>query len=106
MQKKIDSSGANGAWILCNTNPTSQNKKLSSKAIREEQYLFMLNEVETWRDRCSWLEDELSGALDALYRSDRGLPISWRDCSDSQEQDLEEIFENQNLQKLARELFL
>ena len=106
MQKRIDSSGANGAWVPSNTTPTLKNKKLSQRAIREERYLFLLDEVETWRDRCSWLEDELSEALDALYRSEHGLPISWRNCSDTQKQDLEGIFDNQKLQKLARERFL
>ena len=105
MQKRIDSSGANGAWLPCNTSSPSQSKKLSQKAIREEQYLFLLDEVETWKDRCSWLEEELSETLDALYRSEHGLPIIWRD-SDTQERDLEEIFDNQKFQKLARERFL
>lgn len=47
MQKRIDSSGANGAWIPCNTSSPSQNKRFSQKAIREERYLLLLDEDAT-----------------------------------------------------------
>lgn len=45
MQKRIDSSGPNGAWVPSNTKPTFQNKKLSQRAIKKELIAWLRDEI-------------------------------------------------------------
>ncbi len=84
MQKRIDGSGPNGAWILTDTEPIFQNKKLSPRTIREELIACLRDEIATLEDKINWLECELEESNDVIYRLQIGLPVSW-DCSYSQE---------------------
>ena len=80
MQTRIDSSGANGAWVPSSTSSPSQNKILSHRAIKEELIACLRDEIATLEDRISWLSDELEERDNIIYRLQVGLPVSW-DCS-------------------------
>jgi hypothetical protein len=60
-------------------NSTTQNKKVPIHVIREERLLFLQDEVETLKDRNSWLEDELEEANAVIYRLEHGLPVSFKE---------------------------
>ena len=77
MQEKIDSSGANGAWVHDNTKTTFKDKRITPKELRKQQITYLVDEVQTLRDRINWLEDELEEAYDLVYRLEHGLSVSW-----------------------------
>lgn len=61
---------------------TSQEKKVSTSAIREKQLLDLQEENDILKDRNKWLEDELEEASDVIYRLEHGLPVNWERGSD------------------------
>ena len=79
INKSVAPGGGTRHAVSIQKDSTSEEKKVSTNAIREKQLLALQDEVETLRDRNTWLEDELEEAKDVIYRLEHGLPVDWRE---------------------------